>query len=428
MKRLWRTRRQRPRLLLPSLLAVCLLSLALPAGAQDKIGETVYREGEVSLDRNGTTLDPSAVEIGSEIDNYDFMKTGDDGSAQVHLTAPRVPSTTISISPDTEFTFELSTIRGRQHGSLDLVNGSVGLTVSKLGGNQDFDVQTETTTLGVRGTEFTASSSISGDVLVTCASGEVVATDSAGTQYRAIPGTVLENRAGRAFRTLPVASSDLESYRRTWMQDRAREARTNALQLTRANAARYQQLRAAMDRDYAELDRQKAITARWMAEDRAGRAGGGVQVENEKSALAATIARLRQEQFQMERVYYRLQGLKRLHDQGFGHGTISGAQSTGQFFDRFQQDRRVVEGRMSTVRYVARLYARRNNGLDPTTRALATRNLAPARETPAARATNAKAAHARPSEKEGIDRRAVQKEQKETERKKLPEKQDQGPQ
>ena len=141
MKKLCCTPCRCPHRLLPVLLAGSLLLLAFPASAQDKIGETVYLEGEVSLDRNGTTLDPSAVEIGTEIDNYDFMKTGDDGSAQVHLTAPRVPSTTISISPDTQFTFELSTIRGRLHSSVDLVNGSVGLNVSKLGATSGFSFE-----------------------------------------------------------------------------------------------------------------------------------------------------------------------------------------------------------------------------------------------------------------------------------------------
>ncbi|HVO39322.1 MAG TPA: FecR family protein, partial [Spirochaetia bacterium] len=361
---------KKPGILL-ALSATSALFLAVPAAAQDKIGETTYQEGNVSVDRNGSALDASTVEIGMEIDNFDFMQTGDDGTAQVKVTTQRAPAATIVVSPDTQFTFELNAVQGRQHGSLNLISGSVSLKVSKLTAAQDLDVQTESTTLGVRGTEFDVSSSISGDILVTCTSGEVVATDQSGTQFRAVPGTVVENRSGGVFRAIPVAGPEREQFRRRWLQDRAAEGRTNALGLIRASVGRYQQLKASMDRDYAQLERQKAILSKWTAEDRRGAVGSAAEIEKEKAMLEGTLSRLRQEQFVMERVHYRLVALKRLHDQGFGRGAISGTQSTEQFFSQFQNERKGAEARMSTVRYAAKLYARRNNGLDPTSRAAA---------------------------------------------------------
>jgi len=82
---------------------------------------------------------------------------------------------------------------------------------------------------------------------------------------------------------------------------------------------------------------------------------------------------------------------------------------------------------MSTVRYMARLYARRNNGLDPTTHALAARSGVPSHETPASRPADLRAAaRPRPPEKERVERQGAN--HTENKKKKLPEEQDQGSQ
>ena len=356
-----------------------LLASATILWSQDKIGEAVYLEGDVSLVRNGVSLDPSAVTIGIPIDNFDFMKTGDDGNAQVKVGSPQIPSSTVTISPDTQFTFELSVLDTRQHSSFNLIGGSLSLKVSRLTKAQDLEIQTESTAMGVRGTEFTVSTSISGDVLVTCSTGEVVCTAENGTEYRAVPGTVVENRAEGTFRQIPVVAADLDGFRRTWAAERTEAAKKNALPLIQGNAHRYQQLRASYDRDYAELMRQRSIISKWSAEDNRGGMGSPAEIEQEKGSIAATMARLRQTQFMLERSYYRLQSLKTLHDQGYGHGTISGSLRTEQFFDQLKREGHDVEGHMATVRNVTRLYARRNNGVDPTN--YSQRFHAPARNT-----------------------------------------------
>jgi hypothetical protein len=69
-------------------------------------------------------------------------------------------------------------------------------------------------------------------------------------------------------------------------------------------------------------------------------------------------------------VYYRLLRLRRLHDEGYGRGSISASLTTDQFFDQLQRERSGVELRMANVRYVVRLYARRNGGEDPTSYSL----------------------------------------------------------
>ena len=75
---------------------------------------------------------PRGVVIGVPIENFDLMKTGDDGNAQVRIISPRVPSSTVVVSADTQFTFELSTLQGRQRSSVNLISGSLSLKVSDV--------------------------------------------------------------------------------------------------------------------------------------------------------------------------------------------------------------------------------------------------------------------------------------------------------
>lgn len=67
--------------------------------AQDKIGEAVYLEGGVSLTRDDQALEPSEVQTGLEIQNFDLMKTGADGLAEVSVDNPRLPAMTVKVSP-----------------------------------------------------------------------------------------------------------------------------------------------------------------------------------------------------------------------------------------------------------------------------------------------------------------------------------------
>ena len=222
-----------------------LLFSATILAAQVKIGEAVYLEGDVSVVRNASALDASAVTIGMPIDNFDFMKTGDDGNAQIEVTSPRVPSATVTVSPGTQFTFELSIISSHQHSTFNLISGSFALKVSKLTSMQDLDVQTENTAMGVRGTEFAVSTSISADVLVTCSSGEVVCTAEDGTQYQAVPGTAVENRSGGGS---PRSRFSSEHRRVQTNLDGGTSTgpKKNALSLIRANANRYHNCVPAM--------------------------------------------------------------------------------------------------------------------------------------------------------------------------------------
>ena len=173
--------------------AACLLGLAAAALAwSQKVGEVVYVEGDVLLVRNGEEMEN--VQIGQDLQNFDLIRTGADGLAELSVSAPAAPRMTLKISPKTQFSLEIAKAGKKQQTTVGLLTGTVALKVSRLAGSQAVTVRTESTAMGVRGTEFTVTSPPSGDILVTCDEGEVVCEDE-DAELAAVPGTAVEKRA-----------------------------------------------------------------------------------------------------------------------------------------------------------------------------------------------------------------------------------------
>jgi hypothetical protein len=345
-------------------LIVLVGTASLAAG--DRIGETAYLEGDVSVMRNGDELSPSDVQVGMGIENFDLLSTGADGLAEVRMTSPKAASMTVKLSANTKFSFELSRIGSKQQSSVNLITGSLSLKVSKLTGAQDVKVRTESTAMGVRGTQFTVTAPPSGDILVTCDEGEVVCTDEDGRNISAAPGTAIEKQEGEALRKVPIAVSDLETFRANWLAERIEALKANALQAITNYAKLYDSMTMQFLLDYGALMKNKAVLNKWVQEDKKGQVGGRLEVMKEKKEIIGLLFKLRKTLFRFERVYYRLLELKAYHDQGYGKGFIRTGVTTDDFFAGMEKDKKDLERAMATVRYVAKLYALRNNGTVPT--------------------------------------------------------------
>lgn len=338
---------------------------AWTAFAQEKVGEAVYMEGGVSLERNGAELDPSQVQTGIAIDNFDLVKTGADGLAEVSVKNPKIPALTIKVSPRTQFSFELNNLGSRQQTSVGLMSGSISLKAAKLSGSQDLNVVLDNAVMGVRGTEFTVTAVPSGDMLVTCRSGDVVLTDENGAEIHAVPGTAVQRRFGAKFAALSVGSADPDDFRKDWEGKRIGELKTGALAVIQREAQNYDRLVDQFTADYAALQEKRQILDTWEAEEKSGGAAGP-NVEKEKAEIADLLADIRETQFLLARAHFRLAALKEYHDQGFGEGQIRNGLSAKQFFERFEKDRRELEHQMAGVRLITKLYVHRNGGRDPT--------------------------------------------------------------
>lgn len=334
-----------------------------PAFADDTVGSITYLEGTVSMVRDGA--DVQDVAIGQDLQAFDVVKTGDDGQAELSITAPRLPRMTIKVSADTQFTVETGMVDGKQQTTVGIFGGQIALKVSKLLEKQSVSVRTDSAVMGVRGTDFTVVAPTTGDVLVTCDEGEVAVTDDQGKDLSAVPGSVVEKQPGAAYRTIPVAVADAEKFRGTWRDARRQFLEQNVLRFIRANARLYRELSRQFNALHAELNRSQGILRKWAFEDRAGRIGSSAEVLQERKAIAGLLVRMRQVAFRLERVSFRLERLQALHDRGVGAGELEDGTNTKVFFAQIQRERRDVARKLALTRYVTKQFLKRSQGQLP---------------------------------------------------------------
>jgi hypothetical protein len=333
------------------------------------IGEINFISGGVEIVRDEEVLTEEDLFIGDEIENYDQIQTGSDGQLIIDLTSTRSADTEIHVSPNTLFVIDLNKVERKQTTTLNLITGSLGLKVQKLGGNQGFHVKTEKTAMGVRGTEFSVETSPAADVLVTCSEGSVVCRDEeTGGEAEAMPGSVVEKRMDADIRSIPVAVSDLESYRRDWFAERIRAFKPNALRVIKFYARRYDELYNRFNAEYEALMMEMAILKKWIQEDREGRMGSKIQIMKEKKQIVGYIFRIREVFFIFERVYHRLLELYSYFQQGYGIGEIRPGLTTAEFYRRFMAQSKDLAQKARKVRYIMKLYAKRNEGNLPLSR------------------------------------------------------------
>jgi hypothetical protein len=347
--------------------ALALVLLAgLPAAAQAEIGAIAYMEEGVEIDRNRETIPAWDVFIGMGVENYDLMRTDGTGYAEVELDSPRSAPSIVKISPNTSFYFEMNKIGRDDTTTIGLITGSLSVKVAKLSGRQNVEVATESALMGVRGTDFDVTLSPGGDILVTAEEGRVSCIDDSGQELFAEPGRVVEKRPGELFREVPVAVSDLETFQREWYAERLEVFKSNALGAIKFYAGRYLRLKSRFDSAYGDLQGNTQILRKWYEEDRHGRIGGRMESMREKKELIGELLELRKILYMFERVYFRLIELEGYYREGYGRGQIEPGLSSAAFFNRFNQEKRELGEKMAELRYITKLYAKRNDGNFPT--------------------------------------------------------------
>jgi len=180
---------------------------------------------------------------------------------------------------------------------------------------------------------------------------------------------VVEKLLDERLRRVPVAAANLEQYGREWDAARISALKADPLKAINGLAKRYRQLLAEFQSDFATLEKAQKTIDRWKSEDRAGKVGGKLEVMRESKEIVGALLRLRRMLFLLERVHARLLALGGYHAQGLGRGDIqydaASRETTTQFFQRLERDRRDLERKMAKVRLVARLVAVRSDGRVP---------------------------------------------------------------
>jgi hypothetical protein len=328
------------------------------------IGEIVYLAGAVELTRNGEILDEYDLDIGEAVENFDHFRTGEDGEIIISLDSPKSPESEISISPNTIFTVEIESFEQREKTTLGLFAGAVGLKVKKLKGNQDFQVNSETVSMGVRGTDFSIQTSPAGDVLVSCESGSVACYDEdEGREYLAEPGQVVEKRAQELFRQIPVAVSNLEDFKREWIAERISAFKANALKAVIYYARRYVVYFDAFNQEYASLMAKRDILERWAEENREGTIGSRIQIMRDLKEINEHVFNIRVLLFLFERYYFRLLELESYFREGYGAGQIEPGLTAAAFFARFNREKGELAEKMAKVRFIMKLRDKRSESV-----------------------------------------------------------------
>jgi hypothetical protein len=338
-----------------------ILVLFLSPGLYAGIGKISYINGPVEISRNGEILDEYDLDIGFEIENFDRVRTGVDGEVIIDIDTPKSPQSEIRIASNTTFSIMLESIEQKKRTTFALITGSIGLKIKKLSGDQELEVRSETVALGVRGTEFSVQSSPAGDVLISCDSGSVACYDEdEGREFIAEPGQVVEKKAQELFRRIPVAVSNLESFKEQWIAERISVFKANALKAIIYYSKRYNAYYDAFVKEYKALIAKSIILNRWYQEDRDGKIGSRIQIMKDLKEINKHIFELRKILFIFERIYFRLLELNAYFNEGYGRGRIQPGLSAAAFFRRFDRERKELAGMIVKVRYIMKLQAERS--------------------------------------------------------------------
>ncbi len=343
------------------IVAVCLLAAVSAAAAQPLFGEIEYVEGEVTLSRGGKSL--GDLNIGDEVQVDDFIKTGADGVAVIALNRSTGMRGTLSVKSKSAVYVRMSQDSSGPKSTLELVAGQIGSKVSKLSGSPTLQVKTDTAVMGVRGTEFGVSTSVSGNVVIFCTEGAVETTDGESTM-QVSAGKAVEKRPAERLRLLPVAVSNPDEFARRWIADEIEAFRANPGRVVAFYEKRYTDLSARFVSALDELQR-KAALRKWIEEDKAGTRINPRSADalREKKELVQSFLELRKILFLFERIYYRLDEAADLVSGTPGERTeIRPGVTVGAFLRQFREERDRLAKMMAFFRYAERLYALRNEG------------------------------------------------------------------
>ncbi|MDR1316825.1 MAG: FecR family protein [Spirochaetales bacterium] len=342
---------------------ILLVLLGLLCGgflvAGDKIGEISYMVSDATITRAGKTF---KADFGTAVENYDSITTAGKGLVEVTLLPESGINGTIKVQPNSTLYIEMSSLQSGKKGSVELLSGSVSTAVKKLSPQSKFEVRSQGSVMGVRGTEFDVIASVTGDILVTCSEGRVSCEDEGGNSLFAEPGVAVERTAEGIFHDIPVRISDLETFRNTWGTEKIEAFRGNANRAIAYFAQRYLDQKTQFDRAYMALLSQKTILDKWFREDARNQIGSSIEVMREKSTIVRYLVDVRRVTRLFEPVYYRLLQLEDLHKQGYGRGPVGNNMTSAQFFTRLSNESAELKERMANIRYILKLYGQRNEG------------------------------------------------------------------
>ena len=342
--------------LLTVFLVVVLLLISTAAFAAGPIGQIVYIEGIVDLQRDGEILELWDSDIGFEIFNYDMIETGYDGFVEIEVTSHNTRGTLIKVDSDTAFYFDSARIGGASKTNVTMMSGSLAFKVQKLTGNEEVNVRTESAVMGVRGTEFNVQRAPEGSVLVTCVEGKVACEDDRKMERFAMPGSVVEKRSGSSLSRVDIDVGDENLYGAYWSGKREEIFRSGAETFVKGYSAQYNNYLPRFLEAYDNLLAVKSQLETYGLEENQGGGGFSSKMITVKAETSDEMIMMRSILPLFEHSFYAVQVLERYHQQGIGRTMIERNYSSDEFFDDFSRRKLEIKNKLADVRYCIKLF------------------------------------------------------------------------
>ncbi len=326
------------------------------------IGQIVYLQGKVDVYRDAKLLDPRNVDVGLQIQSYDLLQTGSDGTAEIDIETPSTPGLNVKVGNDTSFYFDFGILNDRQQTRFEMLGGSLSFKVQHLFRQGDVIVKTAGTAMGVRGTEFEVTAAPDGSHLITCTDGVVVCANGSGPIQEAKPGQVVEQTQS-GLRDIAVTPDRLDEFKSEWIKEREAIFQAGAPTFVRSYAVQFANLLPQFENAYQTLVKQSPVFDAWAQRIRQGQTVPLGTTLRERGSVASPLIRMRGIYPQFEQIYFALKLLARYHAEGVGKTQIAGDLSSDSFFGDFANQESKLAGELATVRYFFGLYAR-NTGFE----------------------------------------------------------------
>lgn len=317
-------------------------------------GRITALRGTVSVHRDGTVLSRE-LDLGEPLREYDLLVTGADGYLTAEFQGPGLRRATLSLRPNTRVYVEQSLLEsGGRQTTAQLLAGSVSLKVQRLSGGQ-FQVNTQSAALGVRGTTFDVIIGPQLEALVTCSEGRVEAR-VAGDRAAAIPGKALTVHPEDGIAEYNVQVQNIPRFQTRWLEEVVKEFQEIAVPVTRTVHRRWNRLLPRFRDAWGQLQAQSATLARWRQAVASGTELGTVELLRDRRALAPVLLNLKKTLFFLERDWAWLAAVQR----DFPTAALDqdvGGKTARQFFQETDAIHRELGLQFSMAREAFRLYA-----------------------------------------------------------------------
>jgi hypothetical protein len=342
-------------------IAAILAASALMAWALQSVelGRIDYIEGSVTIGRVGKTI--KAPNIDDALLSGDLIRTGSDGQVVIAMDRSTGMRGTVTVNPRSTLYLKLDFMEGQPRTTIDFLTGSMRSKVTKIAGTPRVNVVTDSSVMGVRGTEYGVAVSVNDDVLVTCTEGKVAVSD--GTDEMPVPaGHGLEKKPGESLMLLPVAVSSIQDFTQRWMTEEIEAFKADAPRALTDYARRYRDLAARFAEAYAPFQKSP-IPRKWAEEDRSGAKIDPMDpsVLQEKKEIAGYLLNIRKVLFIFERVYYRVDQLSDIiAGTSAERALVAPDMTAGEFLQSVKADRDRLASEVARYRYIESLFAERD--------------------------------------------------------------------